>query len=102
MNGLQTVSSGLASELKKFVDNGGSIFIFPGENLDFQSYNDFLLPLGVNSFEKLDTARTIVDQLNFSHPIFSGVFEKTSGNIDLPSAYHHYKISSGIRTTQEE
>ncbi len=102
MNGLKTVSSGLSSELKKFVDNGGSIFVFPGDDLDFQSYKDFLQPMGVNSFEKLDTARTIVDKLNFTHPLYAGVFEKTTGNIDLPAVYDHYKISAGVRTTQEE
>jgi hypothetical protein len=102
LNSLNSISSGLSSELKKFVDNGGSVFVFPGDNLDLQSYKDFLTPLGVNSFEKRDTVTTVVDKLNYTHPLYQGVFEKTSGNIDLPSVYDHYKISSGTRTTQEE
>ncbi len=102
LNSLQSISSGLANELKKFVDNGGSVFIFPGANADLQSYKDFLLPLGVNTFEKLDTARTIVDKLNFTNPLYNGVFEKTTGNLDLPAVYDHYKITSATRTTQED
>ncbi len=102
LNGLKSVSSGLSNELKKFVDNGGSLFVFPGENADLQSYREFFLPLGVNSYEKSDTARTVVDRLNYSHPLYNGVFEKTTGNIDLPSVYDHYKISVSTRTTQEE
>jgi hypothetical protein len=102
LNSLKSVSSGLSNELKKFVDNGGSLFIFPGENADLQSYREFLVPMGVNSFEKLDTARTIVDKLNFLNPLYTGVFEKTSGNMDLPAVYDHYKISASTRTTQED
>jgi hypothetical protein len=102
MNGLNEVSSGLSNELKKFVENGGSLFVFPGERTDLKSYQEFLMPLGVNTFEKIDTAKTVVDKLNYSNPLYNGVFEKTSGNLDLPQAYDHYKISAGVRTTQED
>ena len=101
LNSLQTVSSGLATELKKFIESGGSVFVFPGANADLQSYREFLSPLGVNSFEKADTARAVVDNLYFSHPLYTGVFEKNNGNLDLPVAYDHYKISSLTRSTQE-
>ncbi len=102
LNSLNSISSGLSNELKKFVDNGGSLFVFPGENADLKSYKDFLSPMGVNSFEKIDTANSIVDKLNFTNPLYAGVFEKTTGNLDLPSVYNHYKISAGVRTTQED
>ncbi|HET6993258.1 MAG TPA: hypothetical protein VFJ43_18125, partial [Bacteroidia bacterium] len=102
LNGLKEVSSGLSNELKKFVDNGGSLFVFPGEEADIESYREFLSPLGVNTFEKIDTAKTVVDKLNYANPLYHGVFEKTSGNLDLPVAYDHYKISAGVRTTQED
>lgn len=101
LNSLQSISSGLATELKKFIESGGSVFVFPGANADLQSYREFLSPLGVNSFEKADTARTVVDNLYFSHPLYTGVFEKNNGNLDLPVAYDHYKISSLTRSTQE-
>ncbi|HEU4716398.1 MAG TPA: BatA and WFA domain-containing protein [Bacteroidia bacterium] len=102
LNSLKTVSSGLATELRKFVDNGGSLFVFPGPDADLDSYREFLSPLGVNYFEKADTARTVVDQLNYSHPLYQGVFEKQAGNIDLPTVYHHYKISFLSHSTEEE
>lgn len=101
LNSLKSVSSGLATELKKFVENGGSVFIFPGAGADLQSYRDFLQPLGVNSFENADTARAVVDNLYFAHPLYQGVFEKTGGNLDLPVAYDHYRLSPMTKTTQE-
>lgn len=102
LNSLKSVSSGLANELKKFVERGGSLFVFPGENADLESYKLLLLPMGVNSFEKMDTAKTVVDKLNFSNPLYDGVFEKTTGNLDLPVAYDHYRITAATRTTQED
>lgn len=102
LNSLKSVSSGLATELKKFVDGGGSLFIFPGAGADLQSYREFLVPMGVNSFESIDTVRTVVDRLNFAHPLYQGVFEKTTGNLDLPTAYDHYRIGAATRTTQDE
>jgi hypothetical protein len=101
LNSLQAVSTGLASELQKFVANGGSLLVFPGANADLSSYSSFLTPMGVNSFEKLDTAKTVVDYISFAHPLYTGVFEKTTGNLDLPVVYDHYRISSLTRTTQE-
>ncbi|HLG02419.1 MAG TPA: BatA domain-containing protein, partial [Bacteroidia bacterium] len=101
LNSLQSVSSGLSNELQKFAGNGGSIFIFPGENADLPSWSSLLTPMGINSFGTVDTVRTVVDKLNFSHPLYNGVFEKTSGNIDLPAVYDHYRISPMVRTSQE-
>jgi hypothetical protein len=101
LNSLQTVSSGLANELRKFVDGGGSLFVFPGPNADLPAYAGLLSPLGVNSFEKVDTARTIVDVLYFGHPLYNGVFERTGDNLDLPVVYDHYKISNLTRSTLE-
>ncbi|CAN5808807.1 BatA domain-containing protein [soil metagenome] len=102
LNGLKSVSSGLSNELKKFVGNGGSLFVFPGANADLQSYREFFTPMGINGYEKPDTARTVVDKLNYSHPLYKGVFEKTTGNIDLPAVYDHYRISVSTRSTQED
>lgn len=101
VNSLKEISSGLATELRKFIDNGGSVFVFPGANADLESYSAFLSPIGVNSFDKLDTVRSVVDNLYFAHPLYNGVFEKTTGNLDLPTAYDHYPIGKGTRTTQE-
>lgn len=53
LNGIDNPSSGLSNELKKFVLNGGSLFVFPGALSNLQSYRSLLSPLGVNSFEKL-------------------------------------------------
>lgn len=102
LNSLNTVSSGLALELNRFVKGGGSLFIFPGSAIDMKSYETFLTGLGCNIFGSLDTVKTIVDRINYSHPLYTGVFEKTESNIDLPVVYDHYRIGNLTRTTQTE
>jgi Aerotolerance regulator N-terminal len=104
LNNLPSISSGMANELNKFISTGGSVFIFPGNNCDLKSYSDFLTPLGINKLENfpmLDTNYIPVDYLDFAHPLYKGVFEKTNGNLDLPTTYQHYRISSLNRSTQE-
>lgn len=102
LNGLKTIPSGLAQELRKFTENGGSLFIFPGETMDGQSYRDFLGAMNCNTYEQLDTVNTVADYINYDHRIYTGVFEKKGGNLDLPVALGHYRISKTTRTRQDE
>jgi Aerotolerance regulator N-terminal len=102
LNSLNTISSGLAVELKRFVDNGGSLFAFPGEEADLQSWNQFLTSIGSNTLGGKDTVRTAVDRINYAHPLYQGVFTRTDQNIDLPVVNDHYRITNAVRTTQTE
>lgn len=98
---LKAISSGLGQELKKFVQNGGSLFIFPGTNIEPQGYSDFLSGLNCNTFGAFDTSRVPVDRISYENSFYQGVFERKAGNIDLPLVKGHYRIGSNIRTTQE-
>lgn len=102
VNGLREISSGLAAELRKFVDNGGSLMIFPGTNADVASYNALLNPLGLSGYSSLDTTTQPVDHLNFEHPLYTGVFESVNGRMDMPVAADHYRILSSTRSREEE
>lgn len=94
LNGLKTISSGLSQELKKYIDNGGNLLIFPSSNIDFESYKQLAAMLKINSFESKDSTDTKIEQINIQHPIFSDVFEKLPQNIDLPSVFSFYQFGS--------
>ncbi|TND04834.1 MAG: hypothetical protein FD123_3771 [Bacteroidetes bacterium] len=102
LDNLDAVSSGLGQELKKFVQTGGSIFVFPSAKIEPQGYNDFLTGMNCNTFGNFDTTRIAVDKINYDHPLYAGVFERRSGNIDLPVIRGHYPLGRSVRTTQEE
>ncbi len=101
LNELKSVSSGLAQELNKYVMSGGNLILFPAEQLDFDSYKEFLIGFNSNYFEQLDTANTKVEQINYAADIYRDVFEKKTDNIDLPMVFSHYTISKNSRSTEE-
>ncbi len=104
LNELKTVSSGLSQELKRFMENGGSVLVFPAAQSDLNSYKDFLTAARANYFEKLDTANTKVDKINLDNEIYKDVFEKktfSATNLDLPKVSAHYVISKATRSNEE-
>ncbi len=104
LNELPAISSGLASELKKFIQNGGSVLTFPAKEIEPNSYQNFLSAIEATTFNALDTGNTRVDKINFAHPIFTDVFDKNkkiSDNIDLPIVFSHYPFRTSSRSTME-
>jgi hypothetical protein len=92
LNKLDNVSSGLSQELSRFANNGGSVFIVPGTNIDFSNYMEFLLNLNSPYFTALDTFQTKVSEINLQNQVFNDVFESIPENIDLPKVLKHYGL----------
>jgi Aerotolerance regulator N-terminal len=104
LNELASIPSGLGQELKRFVENGGSLLVFPGTEIDLTSYQNFLSTLRANYYTAIDTADTRVEKLNLNHPIYSDIFDKKkkiSENMDLPKVLSHYTLNSTSRSTIE-
>lgn len=95
VNNLDNINSGLSNALKSFTDNGGSLLIIPSNEINFDSYREFLSLLSVNYYTSKDTSKTKVRDINFSHPVYQNVFEgKPDGNINLPIVSMHYSLST--------
>ncbi len=101
LDGLEEISSGLSQELKRFVEDGGSLAIFPGQKTDKESYNLFLSSMGSATYQPLDTAATKTVAINTNHPLFQDVFETIPENIDLPVVQKYYPITRLARSDQE-
>ncbi len=101
LNGLTSVSSGLRTEIARFVEEGGSLVVFPGEEIDFDSYRDFLTGLDANYYTSLDTNSYRVSSLNDMHALFYGVFEKVPDDAELPVAEKHYEISRRVDARED-
>ena len=96
---LDKVNSGLSNSIKSFVDNGGSLLVFPSNNIDYESYREFLSLLNVNYFTEKDTSKNKVKEINLNHPIYTNVFDgKPKGNLNLPITSYHYLISKNTTT----
>lgn len=108
LNELPTISSGLAQELTRFTENGGSLVVFPSVSPDTSSYKAFLSAMGLNYYLKRDTSRTKVSWINFQNEIFADVFDSKgesskmkNENINLPFVYSYFAETRLNRTTEE-
>lgn len=90
LNGLNSISSGMDEDLVEFNKMGGSIFIFPGNNIDFLEYRHFLKALNLPELGPFVSTGLKIDQINFKDPFFKGVFEKENKNLNLPSVTKSY------------
>ena len=101
LNELKSLSSGLVQELQQYVNNGGSLLVFPSADADIDNYKNFLSTLGSISYSAKDTSRTKVSSINIDHEIFKDVFDKIPENIDLPVVKTHFKFSSKTFSADE-
>tara|TARA_R110001592_G_scaffold60311_1_gene183295 strand:- start:3481 stop:5505 length:2025 start_codon:yes stop_codon:yes gene_type:complete len=95
LNNLNEISSGLATSINKFVVNGGDLVILPSNQIDLNSYREFLSLLNINYYQSIDTTSTKVREIAYQHIVYQNVFEgKPDNNINLPSVYQHYILST--------
>lgn len=101
LNGISKPSSGLAQELKNYVNNGGTVVVFPSTTADLSSYISFLTTLNLPSAASLVTASTKVSQIELKHRLFKDVFETLPKNIDLPLVNRYFIYTENSRIAKE-
>lgn len=84
LNGLSEVPSGLAGALKNFVDEGGSLAVFPAAKLDGSGLVPLLTPFGISGPSRTDTAAMKVDRIDLEEPFYREVFSTMPRNVELP------------------
>ena len=93
VNQLRDLTSGLASELSKFMEAGGSVLMIPASEITVSDYNNALASWRSGQISGKSTGVTAVSTVNYEHSIFKEAFQKTNGNIDLPSANVYYAVT---------
>jgi hypothetical protein len=104
LNELNSVSSGLANELKKYVSNGGTLVVFPDSLIDQNSYNAFLLALNADTYNGINNNEDKVDRLSTESAVYQNVFDekqKHNENIDLPVVLKHYEFAGSSHSNRE-
>ncbi len=92
VNQLRSLSSGLVSELTKFMEAGGSVLVIPGSEITLNEYNSALANWKSGQIAGKSTSASIVSAVNYEHFIFKEAFKQSAGNIDLPSANAYYSM----------
>jgi hypothetical protein len=92
---LTEISGGLSTELKKFTDKGGSVFVIPATSTNIASYNTFFNSSGVNGYGGIDTTNTKMSRIDPDQPYFKDVFESIPENMEVPVIKSLYTIQRG-------
>lgn len=98
LQGVKNIQSGMASEIKSFVKNGGTCFVFP--NAEDENTGGLLALSQEFGFgiEKGNLPGQLkVSQIDLEHPIFNQIFEKKPVKPDMPvaSKFLKYQINGG-------
>lgn len=101
LNDVDVLSSGLAFELKSFIENGGNVLVFPSANADLNTYNAFLNSLPANELQNFENAEKQVSQVNIEEFVFRSVFENQSANLKLPTTKGSFKLNR-LNSRKEE
>ena len=99
LNGFNEISSGLASELVDFKNQGGSIFIFPGSKVNSNDFGGFLNELGIPLLSGVAREGTKIDKVEYKDPFFKNVFEKENSSLNLPSVTKCYGLPNFRQST---
>ena len=106
LSNIPSFSSTDANRIKNFIEEGGGIVLFPGDNISIENYNSNLLPaLKIPPIDYSPTASVQADNLSFqkidlAHPLFSTVFEqdrsaKEQTGIESPNIIKSIKRHAG-------
>lgn len=92
-NELANISSGLAFEMKQYVENGGNLLVFPSRNANITSYRSFLSAFPANELQPFEEQARNVGDVNTEEFVFSDVFENKSANLKLPATTGNFRLT---------
>lgn len=95
LNGLNTISSATVASLVSFAKEGGTMALFPGENINFQAWNSLLQQLSLPRLTALQSVGVKVKSIQSNDAFFNGVFEKKPTDLNLPLQTKIYMSSGG-------
>ena len=94
LNELKDIPQALQTTLKSFVEKGGNLVVIPSAESALATMNTFLSNFGGIKFGSLVIADKLITKIAFSHPLYSGVFEKKIDNFQYPNTKNSFAISS--------
>ncbi len=94
LNELDEIPQALQTTLKAFVNKGGNLIVIPSETASIPNINALLNQFGSAQFRSLESNEKLITKINFSHPLFAGVFESKTNNFQYPKTKKDFAISS--------
>ena len=93
LNQLNNISSGLASQLRQYIEDGGNLGVFPSATSNLASYKSFLNSVNANELTSYQQKEREVTYINTDEFIFNDVFINQSSNLKLPVTTANFGVS---------
>ncbi len=104
LNELKEIPQALQTTLKSFVEKGGSVIVIPSQEASTSNMNSLLSNFGSVQYLNSINTEKLITIINFSHPIFTSVFEKKIDNFQYPNTRNSFilKNNSGAILSYED
>ncbi len=94
LNEVKQIPISLINTLKPFADQGGTVCLIPSNTGDLVSYQQFLKAFSSRGLLELRTQEKKITKINFSHPLYKGVFDKRITNFQYPKVNSFYQTNA--------
>lgn len=102
VDGLRSISSGLAAELLQYARSGGNVLVFPANDADLMSYRSFLTAFPANELMAFENVERQVGNINTQEFVFNDVFENAGANLKLPVTKGNFKFTNYNNRKEEQ
>ncbi|OWP86833.1 hypothetical protein BWK60_06815 [Flavobacterium covae] len=96
LNELENIPLAMHTNIKKFVEKGGSLIIIPSEKIPPSNLNSFLKNFANILFLNSQNEEKKITKINFSNPLYNNVFEKKIHNFQYPITKQSFEIKSNL------
>lgn len=97
LNEPATLSSGLQTQLDKFLQQGGQLCIIPNRN-NVTDINAYCQLQGLPTYGNLIAQPRTIANINTKHNLFNGVFKSIKVNADLPTVKKYFPLTKQSNT----
>ena len=94
LNELDEIPQSLITTLKSFVEKGGNLIVIPSALCSISNLNSLVSNFSNLKFDALENTEKQITKINFNHPIYNSVFEKTVVNFQYPKTKKSFPLSS--------
>ncbi len=94
INEVNSIPNELIEILNQFSINGGDLVIIPASKIELRSYNLLYSKLNIGTLSKSTNKELKITNINYSHPLFSNVFEKQVENFQYPTVKQQYQLKT--------
>ncbi len=96
---LESYSTGLIDEIKRFVSKGGVLVCIPGQNSQVSQLNDLLGTLSVGKVQPVVNQPVQLAKINYEHYVYKDVFLKKLDKLSLPEIKSSFNFSANYQST---